>query len=202
MKEPKHRLQQIRAAAGYDTPSDAARAHRDINVNTLISHENGNRGISKGAAQKYAKAFGSTPGWILYGEEDDRQPDAIEVPVLSPVSASNLRDQPTVTEADVQRWLRVADLPRGDWFALGVEGTSMNRVAPDGSIILVNRADSRLLDGRFYVFATNTGAATFKQYRKNPDRLQPFSTEPDHFSIPASDDLYVIGRVRRVITDI
>lgn len=68
--KPKDRLKQARAAAGYETPSDAARAHpRDINVNTLISNENGNRDISRKAAEKYARIFGVTAGWLLYGED-------------------------------------------------------------------------------------------------------------------------------------
>lgn len=67
--KPKDRLKAARAAAGYETPSDAARAHpRDINVNTLISNENGNRDISRKAAEKYARIFGVTAGWLLYGE--------------------------------------------------------------------------------------------------------------------------------------
>lgn len=126
----------------------------------------------------------------------------VDVPLLSLVSASNLRDQPTITETDIERWIKVADLPTGDWFALGVDGDSMNRIAPDGSVILVNRADHRLVDSRFYVFSAETGAATFKQYKRKPDRLQPYSTNPEHFSIPASDGIYVVGRVRRVITDV
>lgn len=78
----------------------------------------------------------------------------------------------------------------------------MNRVAPDGATILVNRADDRLLDGRFYVFQQGSGAATFKRYKRSPEMMQPFSTNPDHLSIPIVDDLYVFGRVRRVITDL
>ncbi|WP_292577414.1 hypothetical protein [Mesorhizobium sp.] len=42
-------MQQARAQAGYASPSDAARALRDINKNTLISHENGNRPLSRKA---------------------------------------------------------------------------------------------------------------------------------------------------------
>ncbi|WP_271024924.1 hypothetical protein [Rhizobium sp. RCAM05973] len=56
------------ASAGFETPTEAAKRFRDINVNTIISHVNGNRAISKKAAEKYAKLFGCTAGWILYGE--------------------------------------------------------------------------------------------------------------------------------------
>ena len=65
---PRHRLIQARTKAGFATPSDAARAHkRTINQNTLISHENGNRAISRKAAEKYGAAFHVDPGWILFG---------------------------------------------------------------------------------------------------------------------------------------
>lgn len=67
MQEPKHRLQQARAAAGYDSPSDAARKLK-INQNTLISHENGHRPLSRQAAEKYAKLFDVRAGWLLFGE--------------------------------------------------------------------------------------------------------------------------------------
>lgn len=69
MNTPNDRLKLIRKEAGYDSPSDAARALKDINVNTLISHENGNRAISRKAAEKYADAFGRTAGWLLFGED-------------------------------------------------------------------------------------------------------------------------------------
>lgn len=74
--EPKDRLKQARLAAGYETPSDAARAlkNKGINKNTLISHENGNRAISRKAAEKYAKAFGVRAGWLLYGEAENEAP--------------------------------------------------------------------------------------------------------------------------------
>lgn len=200
MDEPKDRLKRARTSAGYDSPSEAARAFpRDVNKNTLISHENGNRAISRKAAQKYAELFGVTPGWILYGKEDDTNE---RIPVLSMVSASNLREQHGVTNDDVDRWITVSNLPRGDWVALIVEGDSMNRIAPDGALIVVNRSDDRLLDGRYYVFQQGGGAATFKRYKRNPEMMQPFSTNPDHLSIPVTEDLYVFGRVRRVITDI
>jgi SOS-response transcriptional repressor LexA len=199
--EPKARLQQARAKAGFESPSEAARAFREININTLISHENGNRPVSKKAAQIYAKAFEVEAGWILFGA---RQFQGLQkVPVISLVSAGNLRDQPGMMPSDIERWIQVADLPAGEWIALGVDGDSMNRVAPDGSIILVNRADDRLLDGKYYVFSLAGGAATFKRYKLGPKPLmQPFSTNPDHVSMPVTEDLYVFGRARRVITDL
>lgn len=130
--------------------------------------------------------------------------DTFEVPLLSKVSASAFREQDGVRDADIDRHIKVSHLPRGKWFALTVEGTSMDRVAPDGSIIIVNQADDILLDGKAYVFSLDDGAATFKQYRLTPEpMLTPYSWHPEHYAMPVGDkDLYVFGRVRRVITDL
>lgn len=130
------------------------------------------------------------------------EPVGTKVPVVTWVSAGNLRDQPGITKDDIEKWIVVGDLPEGDWIALMVDGDSMDRLAPHGATILVNRAQSDLYDELFYVFSLESGEATFKQYRKKPDRLQPFSTNLEHFSLPARDDIYVVGRVRRVITDV
>jgi SOS-response transcriptional repressor LexA len=204
MEDPKHRLQKARLAAGYESPTEAANAIRSINKNTLISHENGNRAISRKAAETYAQLFDVQAGWLLYGENAVEPTGEYQIPVLSMVSAGHLKRQEAVTATDVEKWIRLGDLPGGDWVALTVEGTSMDRIAPEGSTLIVNRADDQLIDGKFYIFAMGGGDATFKTYRRNPERLQPFSTNPDHMSIPVTDDtdLYVFGRVRRVIQEV
>ncbi len=87
MELPKDRLRQARAAAGYDSPTDAANAFpRDINKNTLISNENGNRPISRKAAEKYAEIFGVKAGWILFGEADGSEGQ----PVVSELTLSRV----------------------------------------------------------------------------------------------------------------
>jgi len=127
----------------------------------------------------------------------------IRVPLLSWVSAGKLTGQDGVRRSDIRKYVLAAGLPKGDWIALQVEGDSMNRVALDGSYILVNRADDNLIDDRFYVFSTPTGEATFKRYRSGrPPRLQPFSTNPDHETIILSEEMNLIGRVGRVVTDL
>lgn len=68
MEEPKDRLKQARAAAGYESPTDAANKLK-LNRNTLTSHENGNRPLSRKAAFQYADLFNVSAGWLLYGEE-------------------------------------------------------------------------------------------------------------------------------------
>lgn len=82
----------------------------------------------------------------------------------------------------------------------------MDRVAVDGSTIIVNRRDRRLVSGKFYVFVASDGEATFKRYRANPERYVPYSTNPDeepiYPDIERDRGWEVFGRVHRVITDI
>lgn len=58
MKNAPHEvLRKARAAKGFENATEAARRF-GWKLYTYYSHENGTRGISKGAAQRYAKAFG------------------------------------------------------------------------------------------------------------------------------------------------
>ncbi|MCC6271673.1 MAG: hypothetical protein IT190_10380 [Microbacteriaceae bacterium] len=124
-------------------------------------------------------------------------------PLLSWVSAGRLAHQEGVRKSDVRKYIHLADLPKGDWVVLEVQGDSMDRIAPDGSYICVNLADQRVINDKFYVFGTPEGEATFKRYRSGtPPRLQPFSTNPDHETIVATGEVLVVGRVGRVINDL
>jgi phage repressor protein C with HTH and peptisase S24 domain len=124
-------------------------------------------------------------------------------PVLSWVSAGRMAQKEGVRKTDIKKYVLLADLPKGDWIVLEVEGDSMDRVAPDGSYIAVNLADQRTVNDKFYVFGTQEGEATFKRFRAgNPPRLQPFSTNPDHETQQMNEEMLVVGRVGRVINDL
>lgn len=66
MKEPFERLQEIRKKREFAEAVDAARAY-GWNETTYTSHENGTRGLRPDVAERYAKAFGCSPEWLLYG---------------------------------------------------------------------------------------------------------------------------------------
>ncbi|MDY8108292.1 LexA family transcriptional regulator [Fulvimarina sp. 2208YS6-2-32] len=132
------------------------------------------------------------------------EPTPTLVPLVTWISAGTMTKADGVMPSKIERHVPVANLGRGDWIALEVMGDSMNRIAPEGSVIIVNRADETLVSDRFYVFALEDGSATFKQWRREPrPMLRPYSTNLDHLAIPADvDDVYVVGRVRKVVTDI
>lgn len=136
-------------------------------------------------------------------EDGGRRPAAIRVPILSIVSAGRLRESEPVP-MDGAPTIPVADLPPGDYFALRVQGDSMNRVSPDGSLIIVDHADREMIAGRFYVFSIR-GEATYKMWRPYPvPRLSYYSwneTDDAIFFRP-DEDMHVVGRVKRTMLDL
>lgn len=75
----------------------------------------------------------------------------------------------------------------------------MDLYSPPGSIIFVNRNERDAVDGGFYVVATDDGDATYKRFRKNPDRLEPESTNREHQTIYPRNPLTIIGRVKHTL---
>lgn len=121
------------------------------------------------------------------------------VPLVSWVSAGPLARNETVHREQIQEFVSVCDLPPGDWIAFRVEGSSMDRISPPDSIILVNRRETKLIPNACYVIADENGDATYKRFRPDPDRFEPVSTEDKHQTIFPDNLPTVIGRVRRSI---
>ena len=185
----------------FPSAKEAARFH-GWSYDTYAQHENGTRGIKKAVAQ-YARAFRVSEGWLLTGEgSPDGPTPAIEVPVISWVSAGQLVTPETVLDATDAPILLVSDLPAsGDWIALDVVGDSMDRISPPGSRIIVSRKERKLVPNACYVISTDGGEATYKRYRPSPERFEPVSTNPIHEPLFPSGPVIIIGRVRKTILD-
>lgn len=132
----------------------------------------------------------------------------VRVPLLDTVTAGRLRSPSSQIPIEDVPLLAFADLGRGEWFALRVDdkgdGDSMNLVSPPGSIIIVNKADRELRNGKFYVFSIG-GETTYKMWQDDePPYLAPFSTNPIHkpILIKRKRDFEVIGRVKRTVLDL
>lgn len=136
--------------------------------------------------------------------EPARGPGRIaRVPLLSWVQAGQLTDAQSQIPVEDVPLLAFADLGRGEFFALKVVGDSMDRVSPEESVIVINRADRELVNGRLYVFSVR-GETTYKQWHADPEYLAPYSTNPAHQPIflKRKKDLEVVGRVRRSVLDL
>jgi SOS-response transcriptional repressor LexA len=196
------RLVEARKRAGFSGPKPVSDA-LGVNYNSYKAYEQGRNGFSVPDAKQFAKAFNVSLQWLQFGigSPDDKFVDEtpIEIPVLSMVSAGDLMQDHI--QDDHRRTVKVVGLQQGDWIALEVIGSSMDRISPPGSIILVNRREKRLVPNACYVIADEDGAATYKRFRPEPMRFEPVSTEVGHETIFPENEPVIIGRVRRSVLE-
>jgi transcriptional regulator with XRE-family HTH domain len=165
-----------------------------ISTSYLWRLENEKRNLSLKNVAKIANALGVPPEQLV------AETAAQRIPILTWVSAGTMaRDdgqQDIIGETDA------ADLdPKGRWIALRVEGDSMDRISPPGSLIFVNVKDRRLVPNACYIITNGDGEATYKRFRANPPRFEPVSTNPAHEPIFPDGEPTVLGRVRRSVLE-
>lgn len=195
------RLRLARIRAGYESARAAAQRNNWV-YDSYSQHERGERGLRREVAERYADAYRVAVGWLLTGEGSiDGPTSAKSVPLISWVSAGKLLAPEAVDDINNARQITIGDLPAGDWIALEVVGSSMDRISPPGSIIVVNRRDRRLVPNACYVIQLDGGEATYKRYRPDPERFEPVSTDPSHDTLFPAGPVAVIGRVRRSMID-
>lgn len=123
------------------------------------------------------------------------------IPVISWVSAGHFcRDD---ISQDIIGSVRAPDLPVGDWVALRVDGDSMDRISPPGSIIFVDKSDKKLIHNGCYIIVDEDGRATYKRYRQGPPRFEPVSVNRDYEAIYVDGEHWpeVFGRVRKTLLE-
>lgn len=162
--------------------------------------------------RELASALKTTEEWLLWQrgpEQVERETNEItRVALLDWVSAGRLTEPRSQVPIQDVPLLAFADLGRGDFFALEVQGDSMNLVSPEGSKIIVNRADQQLVAGKYYVFYSKGEGSTYKAWRParpgQPGYLEPVTTntavnKPIFFRGKAPP---VVGRVVRTVLDL
>ena len=130
----------------------------------------------------------------LAPEPDEESHLAVRsLPLLGTVPAGGFQPR----EQKGGRRIIVSDIhipPRA--YGLEITGDSMDRIAEDGSTVIVDPDDKQLWPGKRYVVRTMDGQTTFKEYREAPSRLVPCSTNPTHTEILMGDEPIAIeGRV-------
>jgi SOS-response transcriptional repressor LexA len=200
MKKPKYpnglKAAMDRASIGPTALGEAVNTSKQ-NITRWAS---GDRKLTVDWAQKIAPRLQTTPEELLIADGGAMR----RVALLSWVSAGRLAEAESQIPVEDVPLLAFADLGPGDFFALKVEGDSMNRVSPEGSIIVVNRADREPQPGKAYVFWHRLEGTTYKFWHAEPDYLEPHSTNPVHkpIFIKRKKDLEVVGRVRRTLLDL
>lgn len=152
-----------------------------------------------------ANALRTNYRWLADGippEEGDGAPDveAIEAPIIAWVSAGQLMSDSAIDEAIGSA---KAVLGPGDWIALRVEGESMDRISPPGSIIFVDRSDKRLANGGFYVIDDGEGQSTYKRFVAGQKmRFEPVSKNQGLKPIYPDNEPTIVGRVKLTMLDL
>lgn len=199
-KVPSPRARAFKAwmeAAGTNTSQVAAKS--GVSYTTLASFvQGGTRSLKGENEEKITAAYGQSADEIFSG--GSRATRAI--PIIDSVTAGRLADPSTQITGEHQT-IEISGLAPGDYFATRVSGTSMDRISPHNSLILVNRAERELIRGRRYIFERR-GETTYKRWENDPLRLEPETTDPDtnRTIFPKNEeDWSVVGRVRLTLMD-
>lgn len=156
-------------------------------------------GVSTRTLAALAPVLGVTSAWLLEGSTE------VESGAL-----------PFVDWADVGLYLdpaKTIDLARrlgeqfGSWpagyFATQAPDDAMNRLAPAGAHIIVDRRERKLAEGLCYLGVLE-GRPLFRRWAAEPDRAEPFSTDPTFKTefLSSKRRWEIIGRVRRTSLDL
>lgn len=131
MSTPADRLREARVERGYETAAAAADA-MGVSRATYIQHENGTRGYPATRASRYARFFGVSPEWLLYGRGKTAEPMA---PIIGRAGADP-SGRVLLAHGDPSN--DRAPIPPGGTdkaVALRVVGNSMRGLADDGALI-------------------------------------------------------------------
>lgn len=171
-----------------------------VQQETVSRWETGEREPRGKTRRDLAAALRVTEAELFVNAADDLPEGALPVrpiPMLGEVPAGPWREAVHKSRHHIPA--PEAGMPKSA-YALKVTGNSMDRVVKDGATIIIDPEDRDLFDKWFYVVRNDDHEVTFKQYRENPARLVPCSTDPSHTTISVSDRGYeVLGRVISIV---
>lgn len=167
----KNELKKIRKNSGL-TQAEAAEM-LDISQAYYADMERGKSPISLKRLEQLAEVFRCSPpeiiGFPSYGNH---------IPLIDWVSAGAFKEL-IASQVDTDTVLFNGNAQ--DKFATRVSGNSMNKVAPEGSVLIVDINRRDLIDGKYYIFGNDaTGENTFKMFKNEPKRLVPCSYDDSY----------------------
>lgn len=198
--ENTNRLAQVRDHAGMTQQQVAAAI--GVTTTGYQNWEYGNTPIKATALRELAKLFGCTTDYLLnISDIKVAVPSATRMlPVFGSISAGTPRE--ALTQSDVMHETPerlYLEHERAFW--LTVSGNSMNRLFPDGSLVLID-PDAEVRNGDVAVVFVNGDDATLKRIYHEGDsvRLHPESYDPEYrdrvidASDPDAPEVRVIGK--------
>lgn len=198
--ENTNRLAQVRDHAGMTQQQVAAAI--GVTTTGYQNWEYGNTPIKATALRELAKLFGCTTDYLLnISDIKVAVPSAARMlPVFGSISAGTPRE--ALTQSDVMHETPerlYLEHERSFW--LTVSGNSMNRLFPDGSLVLID-PDEEVRNGDVAVVFVNGDDATLKRvyFEENAIRLHPESYDPEYrdrvidSSDPDAPEVRIIGK--------
>lgn len=171
----------------------------------IARYESGANDVKSSVLLKLSAALGVTVSYLLALDDDPSfvsvvSSDTVPVPVLGRIAAGTPRAAFSQSDDyhDTQRGL-VASHPNAFW--LVVAGNSMNRLFPEGALVLVD-PDSEVRSGDVAAIFVNGDDATIKRvyFEDGTVRLHPESWDPEYRdrtidpSDPDAPAVRIIGR--------
>lgn len=198
--ENTNRLAQVRDHAGMTQQQVAAAI--GVTTTGYQNWEYGNTPIKATALRELAKLFGCTTDYLLnISDIKVAVPSAARMlPVFGSISAGTPRE--ALTQSDVMHETPerlYLEHERSFW--LTVSGNSMNRLFPDGSLVLID-PDEEVRNGDVAVVFVNGDDATLKRvyFESESVRLHPESYDPEYrdrvidASDPDAPEVRIIGK--------
>lgn len=161
--------------------------------------QTGRVGVSTRTIAALAPVLGTTSAWLLDGMADV---EAGGLPFVDWAAVGLYADPQRPLEGGRQLGEQFGRWPAG-YFATRASDDAMNRLAPAGSYIVVDRNDRDLVEGRCYLGVLD-GREIFRKWAGDPHRAEPYSNDPafkTEFLSPHRR-WQIIGRVRRTVLDI
>ncbi len=116
-----------------------------------------------------------------------------EVPVIGSVAAGNWRE--AIQQSRDTIFMKASDTPPNA-VALDVDGDSMDLVIRDAKTVVFDPDDKSLYPDKYYVIMNEDGETTFKQFKSDPARLVPCSSNPLHKELVIGQGSFqIVGRV-------
>lgn len=100
--------------------------------------------------------------------------------------------------ATIERAIEIADLGEGDFVAAEIPDDQFSQIAPAGALVIVDRRDTDLRDGRRFVVILD-GVPALRLYRTNPERWEAESLRRIE-TLHSTRKVEVVGRAVRLIT--
>lgn len=168
MDDPHDRLRRAREAAGYRRAADAAN-EKGWTYSTYAGHENGSRAFSPAVANTYARAFGVSAEWLLFGGDagvktaESAEPTDTLIPVYDVQASAGFGalidyEEQTHSLAFPPAYLKklTAGSPR-DLVIISTKGDSMEPTLLDDDIVLVDTSKTHMgFEGMFVLRHNDT----------------------------------------------